>query len=160
MPETTADPAGRVRWAVRLHQVGAGCLAAIGVGHLLAVHLLVGPLPAGEQQVADLSARVTSPLLPGGLARTVLQLNTGYSIGVAMGLLAFGLVVIAAVRAAPTLAERPTLFGVLCLLTAAAFLVLAAVAFPEPPIVAAALSTACHAAALALVARGRLGTGG
>ena len=136
------------RWPLRVHYTGAALLSVIGAAHLLVVHAFARELPAGEQSVVDLSEATPSPLFENGRQVSVLDLNTGYSIGMGVASVAFGVLAVAAARTAPTLVARGSLFSAACFGTAATVFTVSARYFPEPPIVAAGLSTACFGTVL------------
>ena len=128
-------------------RAGAGFVGAIGIIHLLVIHTFEGPKQASEQAaIAAQAANHVTPLAQGfGRQLTVLQLNTGYSVG--MGLLGttFAIIAILAVRAAPTLITRWSAFNIACTATGAFALWIAVDYFPEPVIAFFALGTACFA---------------
>ncbi len=148
MSTVLSSGATSASWPRALHQTGSTLFGLIGLGHLLAVHLLAPPLPEAEREVAALSARVTSPLVPGGLERTVLELNTGYSVGLGAVGLAFAMLAWFGVRHAPELALRRSGFTLVCLAAAGTMFALSVTSFPEPPIVLSAASTLCYLGAL------------
>jgi hypothetical protein len=137
-------------WTRRLNEVAAGSIGLIGVTHILVIHVFDGPKPADEQHIAELSAVATTSLAEGfGRELSVLGLNTGYSVGTGVFAMTFAILVVLAGRAAPAIVGR-TLFTLTCFATAAAFLVISILYFPEPVTVLAALGTVLFAAVLAL----------
>ncbi|MGW0248940.1 LIC_13387 family protein [Nocardia goodfellowii] len=148
MTAMTSTPHRTIAWAGPVHTVGAGLLGAIGLAHLLVVHAFNGQDPTGEEVVNELSRNTAAPLFEGGRQVTVFGLNTGYSVGMGLCVMLFGALAVAAARRAPQLLERWSLFNVVCTAAAAGTCWIACLYFPEPPIVASALATACFAAVL------------
>lgn len=136
------------RWHLRAFRTGVALLGVVGLAHLLVKHLFNGPLPAGEQAVADLSAQTPTPMFEGWRAITVLDLYTGYSVG--MGLLGttFAVLAIVVARQAPQLIHAGSLFVATCFVTCAGTFAVSALYFPEPVVVFAGLSAACVGAVL------------
>ncbi|MFQ6393277.1 LIC_13387 family protein [Nocardia sp. KC 131] len=134
------------RWATPVHIAGAAMLGLIGLAHLLVVHAFGGADTPEEEVINDLSARTTTSMFEGGRQLSAFGLNTGYS--VAMGLLAmlFGALVISAVRAAPQLIARWSLFNGICVAAAGGAFWIALLYFPEPAVALSGLATLCFAA--------------
>ncbi|MFI9531640.1 hypothetical protein ACIG56_00210 [Nocardia fusca] len=142
-PTTTA-----ARWAMPVHLAGAALLSVIGLAHLLVVHAFNEADPPGEEVINELSRAATTSLYEGGRQVDVFGLNTGYSVGMGLFGLMLGLLVISAVRTAPRLAARWSLFNWLCVVTAAGLFWIAALYFPEPVVVLSGIATLCFVAVL------------
>ncbi|MGW4770444.1 LIC_13387 family protein [Nocardia sp. NPDC004278] len=136
------------RWAAPVQITGAALVGLIGAAHLLVVHAFNGDDSAGEEVINELSRSTTTALFDGGRQISVFDLNTGYSVGMGLFGLLFGLVVISAVRAAPQLIARWSLFNAICVAMAGGLCWIAALYFPEPVIAVSALATLCFAAVL------------
>ncbi|BCK59031.1 LIC_13387 family protein [Nocardia wallacei] len=144
---TTATSLTTSRWPTVAHATGAALIGAIGLSHLLFIHVL-GEDGAGEKLVDELAARTPAPMFESGRQTTVFDLNTGYSVGMgAMGAM-FAILVLLAVRAAPHLITRWSPFNWACTATAALVCWIAVLYFPEPVIAFSAVGTACFAAVL------------
>ncbi|MFE7796000.1 hypothetical protein [Nocardia sp. NPDC057440] len=134
------------RWAAPVHFTGAALLGTIGLAHLLVVHAFGGADTPAEEAINELSASTTTSVIEGGRQLSVFDLNTGYSVGMGLLGMLFGLVVISAVRAAPPLIARWSVFNGVCVVAAAGVLWIALLYFPEPVIVISGLATLCFAA--------------
>ncbi|MEV6428912.1 hypothetical protein [Nocardia sp. NPDC051463] len=134
------------RWAAPVHFTGAALLGAIGLAHLLVVHAFGGTDTPAEEAINELSARTTTTMVEGGRQLSVFDLNTGYSVGMGLLGMLFGLVAIAAVRAAPQLIARWSLFNGACVGAAGGVFWIALLYFPEPVIALSGLATLCFAA--------------
>ncbi|WP_167461028.1 LIC_13387 family protein [Nocardia brasiliensis] len=141
------------RWAVPVHFAGSALLGLIGLAHLLVVHVFAGPDAPAEATVNELSRHVSTALFEGGRQLTVFDLNTGYSVGMGWFGLLFGLLAIAAVRSAPPLLARWSLFNGVCVAASGGLCWLAVLYFPEPVIVMSIIATLCFAAVLVAGAR-------
>lgn len=137
-----------IRWATPVHTAGAALLGAIGLAHLLMIHTFNGSDGPAEEVINELSARTASPMFDGGRQITVFDLNTGYSVGMGLLGLLFGLFALVAARSAPQLLARWSLFNVLCVAAAGGVFWIACLYFPEPVIVMSGVATLCFAAVL------------
>ncbi|MFX0580295.1 LIC_13387 family protein [Nocardia nepalensis] len=145
---STSSASRSARWAAPVQMAGATLIGLIGAAHLLVVHVFSGADSTGEEVINELSRSTTTTLFDGGRRITVFDLNTGYSVGMGLFGLLFGLLVISAVRAAPQLIARWSFFNVICVAMAGGTCWIAALYFPEPVIVVSALATLCFAAVL------------
>ncbi|GAA5080352.1 LIC_13387 family protein [Nocardia iowensis] len=136
------------RWATPVHLTGSALLGFIGLAHLLGLHVFNGNDSPAEEVVNELSAQVSTSMFDGSRQVTVFGLNTGYSVGMGLLALLFGLLAIVAVRAAPQLIARWSLFNAICLAAAGGMFWIACLYFPELAIVASGLATLCFAAVL------------
>ncbi|MEV6273639.1 hypothetical protein [Nocardia sp. NPDC051832] len=157
MTAMTSTPRRAIAWAGPVHALGAGLLVFIGLAHLLVVHAVNGPDPAGEEVVNELSRNTASPMFEGGRQVTVFDLNTGYSVGMGLCAMLFGVLALVAARRAPELLERWSLFNVVCTATAAGTFWIACLYFPEAPIAVSGLAMACFAAVLSAGPSGKDG---
>ncbi|MBF6332044.1 LIC_13387 family protein [Nocardia transvalensis] len=145
---TSASTTVTPRWPLVVHLTGAALISVLGLAHLLAVHAFAEEGSAGEQIVEKISAATPSPMFEGGRQVTVLDLNTGYSVGMGLLGVVFGILAIVAARGAPQLITRWSLFGGTCTAAAAGILWIACLYFPEPAIIFSGLATLCFAAVL------------
>ncbi|WP_194817888.1 hypothetical protein [Nocardia sp. XZ_19_385] len=148
MTAMTSTTHRTIAWAGPVHTVGAGLLGFIGLAHLLVVHAFNPQDTASEEVVNELSRNTASPMFEGGREVTVFDLNTGYSVGMGLFALLFGVLAVVAARRAPELLERWSLFTAVCTATAAGTFWIAWLYFPELPIAVSGLATACFAAVL------------
>ncbi|WSG59012.1 hypothetical protein OHB12_30505 [Nocardia sp. NBC_01730] len=79
---------------------------------------------------------------------TVFGLSTGYSVGMGLLGLLFGLLVIVAVRAAPQLIARWSPFNWVCAVAAGGMFWIACLHLPEPVIAVTGIATVCFTAVL------------
>ncbi|MEV0033852.1 hypothetical protein [Nocardia sp. NPDC050793] len=142
-PRTTA-----ARWPIRVHCAGAVFLGIIGLGHELALHIFNGADVAGEEVINELSRNTTTTLFEGGREVTVFGLNTGYSVGMGLFGLLFPMLAVVAVRTAPALIARWSLFNWICFAAAGGTFWISCLYFPELIVAFAGLSTLCYAAVL------------
>ncbi|MFD0365667.1 hypothetical protein ACFQZZ_29885 [Nocardia sp. GCM10030253] len=149
-PSTTTS----ARWAAPVHITGAALLGTIGLAHLLVVHAFGGADTPDEEVINELSASTTTSLFEGGRQISVFDLNTGYSVGMGLLGMLFGLLVISAARAAPRLIARWSLFNGICLAAAAGVFWIALLYFPEPVAVLSGLATLCFATVFVAGSRG------
>ncbi|WP_063046721.1 LIC_13387 family protein [Nocardia pseudovaccinii] len=148
MTAPTTHTGTSARWAAPVHMAGATLIGLIGAVHLLVVHIFNGPDSAGEEVVDELSRRTPTALFDGDRRVSVFDLNTGYSVGMGLLGLLFGVLVISAVRAAPQLIARWSLFNLGCVVAAGGLCCIAALYFPLPVIVLSGIATLCFAAVL------------
>ncbi|TQM28502.1 LIC_13387 family protein [Nocardia bhagyanarayanae] len=146
---STAQPSATTpRWPVLTHYAGGVFLGLIGVGHLLALHIFNGADVAGEEVINELSRNTTTALFEGGREVTVFGLNTGYSVALGLFGMLFPLLAATAVRAAPGLLTRWSLFGAICAAVAGGTFWISCLYFPETVVAFAGLSALCYAAVL------------
>ncbi|KIA63503.1 LIC_13387 family protein [Nocardia vulneris] len=136
------------RWATPVHLAGSALLGAVGLAHLLVVHAFGGTDSPAEETVNELSTHVSTALFEGGRQLSVFDLNTGYSVGMGLFGLLFGLLAIAAVRSAPQLIARWSLFNGVCVAAAGGLCWIALLYFPEPVIVMSIIATLCFTTVL------------
>ncbi|MFI6394388.1 hypothetical protein [Nonomuraea sp. NPDC050540] len=137
-------------WSRRLFYTGATLIGLVGVAHLLMFHSpLTGPLPAGEQAVADLAAVTASPMFENGRQVTVRDFNDGTSAEMGMLAVMFAVAVVVAVREAPGLLRRWSPFSLACTAVSGFSVWLSVAYFPEPIIVFTVMSAVCFGLVLA-----------
>ncbi|RDI42150.1 LIC_13387 family protein [Nocardia mexicana] len=136
------------RWPVVAHTTGAALIGAIGLAHLLFIHVFGGEDGPDEELINDLSARTPSPMFENGRQITVFDLNTGYSVGMGMLGVMFAILVLVAARNAPHLIARWSPFNWACTATAVFTCWIAVLYFPEPVIAFSVVGTLCFAAVL------------
>lgn len=137
------------RWPLPAHYAGGVFLGLIGFGHLLALHVFNGADVAGEEVINELGRNTTTALFEGGREVTVFGLNTGYSVALGLFGMLFPLLAAVAVRAAPELIARWSLFNWICAVTAGGTFWISCLYFPETVVAFAGLSALCYAAVLA-----------
>lgn len=148
MTAPTTHTGTSARWAAPAHMAGATLIGLIGAVHLLVVHIFNSPDSADEEVVNELSRHTSTALFDGGRRVSVFDLNTGYSVGMGLLGLLFGILVISAVRTAPQLIARWSLFNLGCVVASGGLCWIAALYFPEPVIALSGLATLCFAAVL------------
>ncbi|MFF9060101.1 hypothetical protein ACF09K_15665 [Streptomyces sp. NPDC014882] len=126
-PLRRADP-------VRPFTAGACGLILLGVGHLAlsAASTLATRTP--QQRAADTAMRESTLTLL-GLERTLLDVFDGISVAMTLFVVTCGLLILAAVRHAPTLVRHRTAFGWIALSASLAGLATSVLLLPPPPII-------------------------
>ncbi|MDN3293358.1 hypothetical protein QWM81_04695 [Streptomyces ficellus] len=127
--------------------VGAYGFVVLGIGHLAlsAASALATKTP--RQRAADTAMRESTFSLL-GLERAVLDVFTGISIVMALSIITCGLLILTAVRHAPTLVQRRTAFGWITLTLSLAALAISVLLLPLPPIVVLTLTSCAFALSL------------
>lgn len=134
--------------AVRPFVVGARGFVFLGIGHLTLAAVLQTLVTQTPQQRATDAAMRESAFTLLGLERTTLDVFNGISIAMAVFAIACGLLLLAAVRHAPTLVRRRTAFGRITLLTSLAALAVSVWLLPAPPIAVLAVTSCAFALSL------------
>ncbi|MGW6704947.1 LIC_13387 family protein [Streptomyces sp. NPDC054956] len=134
--------------AVRPFVLGARGFVALGTGHLvLAAMLETLGTKTPQQRAADEAMRESALTLL-GIERTTLDVFQGISIVMSLFTIACGLLLLAAVRHAPTLVERRSAFGRITLATSLATLAASIWLLPPPPIAVLAFTSCAFALSL------------
>ena len=129
--------------------VGAWSLVVTGVGHaaLVAIDSVTAP-PTGEAEARRVMA--TTDVVGLGLERSLSQLFLGFSVTMALFLVALGMLNLLALRHAPQLFLDTSAVLLLDLTVAVTALAISATLLPPPPIVLFTVTTAAFGAAVAL----------
>jgi hypothetical protein len=138
----------------RLFRFGAWCFIVVGAAHLLVMAVTVlGPPDPAAQRALDAMAGVPTTLP--GTRSDMAQLYYGFSVAMALLGLGFGLLNLVVLRLAPGILNRGMALLWVDAGVSALLLVVALLAFPAPPIVAATAALAAYGWALAITRRGR-----
>ncbi|MFH9292320.1 hypothetical protein [Streptomyces sp. NPDC017520] len=132
---------------VRLFRAGAYGFVLLGVGHLALSAAEASATMTPERRAADTALRESSFALL-GLDRTALDVTHGMSIAMALFAVACGLLMLAAVRHAPALVQRRTVFGGIALLVSLTVLATSLLLLPVPPIVILTVTSCAFALSL------------
>jgi hypothetical protein len=133
--------------SVRPFAVGAYGFVFLGIGHLAlsAASALATRTP--QRREADTAMRESTFTLL-GLERTVLDVFNGFSITMALFIITCGLLILAAVRHAPTLVQHRTAFGWIALTVSLTVLAISVLLLPPPPIVVLTITSCAFALSL------------
>lgn len=133
--------------SVRPFAVGAYGFVFLGIGHLAlsAASALATQTP--QRREVDTAMRESTFTLL-GLERTVLDVFNGISIVMAFFIVTCGLLILAAVRHAPTLVQHRTAFGWIALSASLAALAISVLLLPPPPIVVLTITSCAFALSL------------
>ncbi|UQX04639.1 hypothetical protein [Streptomyces sp. RerS4] len=148
MSATDTSRSSRLADPVRPFVVGARGFVFLGIGHLaLGAALAALAAPTPQQRAADAAMRESAFTLM-GLERTTLDVFNGISIVMALFAVACGVLLLTAVRHAPTLVRRRTAFGRFALATSLATLAVSIWLLPAPPIVVLTITSCAFALSL------------
>ncbi|MFF8382412.1 hypothetical protein ACF053_02020 [Streptomyces kanasensis] len=133
--------------SVRPFTVGAYGFVFLGVGHLALSAVAAAATATPQRRAVDTAMRESTFALL-GLERTLIDVFNGMSIAMAFFAIACGLLVLAAVRHAPTLVQHRTAFGWIALVVSLAVLAVSVLLLPPPPIVVLTVSSCAFALSL------------
>jgi hypothetical protein len=133
--------------SVRPFAVGAYGFVFLGIGHLAlsAASTLATQTP--QQREVDTAMRESTFTLL-GLERTILDAFNGFSIAMALFIIACGFLILAAVRHAPALVQRRTAFGWTTFTLSLVALAISVLLLPPPPIVVLTITSCAFALSL------------
>ncbi|GGZ33303.1 hypothetical protein GCM10010387_29300 [Streptomyces inusitatus] len=144
-PTYTSRPLPRAD-SVRPFTVGAYGFVLLGVGHL-ALSAVSALTKTPRQRETDTAMREPAFTLL-GLERTVLDLFNGFSIAMALFIIASGLLLLTAIHHSPALVQHRTAFGRVALTVSLAALAISVPLLPPPPIVILTITSCAFALSL------------